>query len=116
MEEKGGGTSKKGGGTSTRTAQDWLQSIKLEPGTPGLSAYAIALSQGFIGTINQWLDSLKANAIQALGQPNGAVSLDAGGKLVPQQIPVASLQAAQAGIDTSTVMTPALVAAYLTFS
>jgi hypothetical protein len=28
-------------------------------GTPGLSAYLIALNQGFIGTEQDWIDSLK---------------------------------------------------------
>lgn len=30
-----------------------------EIGTPGLSAYQLAVSQGFVGTLDEWLDSLK---------------------------------------------------------
>lgn len=28
-------------------------------GTPGLSAYQLAVAEGFVGTIDEWLDSLK---------------------------------------------------------
>ena len=33
--------------------------ITLEEGSPGLSAYELALSKGFEGTLEEWLDSLK---------------------------------------------------------
>ena len=40
--------------------QDWVLSLKGEPGKDGLSAYEIAvINHGFVGTEEEWLDSLR---------------------------------------------------------
>ena len=42
------------------TEEDWVWSLKGEPGENGLSAYEIAvLHHGFVGTEEEWLNSLK---------------------------------------------------------
>ena len=38
-----------------------VASLKGEPGNPGLSAYQVALANGFVGSQSQWLESLKGS-------------------------------------------------------
>ena len=47
-------------GVDGEKGQDGRAGVDGEPGTDGQSAYEIALSHGFIGTEQEWLDSLKA--------------------------------------------------------
>ena len=42
------------------TEEEWVWSLKGDPGRDGMSAYEIAvLNHGFVGTEEEWLDSLK---------------------------------------------------------
>lgn len=42
-------------------------------GPPGLSAYAIALDEGFVGTLQEWIDSLKGKSAYEVALDNGFV-------------------------------------------
>lgn len=56
-----------------------LDSLK-QPGKAGLSAYEIAVKNGFKGTEKQWLQSLKgATYISGVGTGNGGTTLPSGG-------------------------------------
>lgn len=41
------------------TEDEWVESIKGEPGSNGLNAYQLALENGFSGTQEEWLKTLK---------------------------------------------------------
>lgn len=41
------------------TEEEWLASLKGEPGDAGDSAYEIAVEHGYVGTEEEWLESLK---------------------------------------------------------
>ena len=43
----------------TGTEQEWLESLKGEPGFDGKSAYELAVESGFEGSVEDWLASLK---------------------------------------------------------
>lgn len=43
----------------TGTEQEWLESLKGEPGSDGKSAYELAVESGFEGSVEDWLASLK---------------------------------------------------------
>ena len=46
------------------TEEEWVWSLKGDPGRDGMSAYEIAvLNHGFVGTEEEWLDSLQQGAI-----------------------------------------------------
>lgn len=65
---------------------NWIDLLDLSTlqGTPGASAYEIALTHGFVGTEQEWLDSLKANAVtDRLTSPDSSkvVTLDNSGNV-----------------------------------
>jgi len=52
------------------TEQEWLNSLKGDPGTNGTngtngkSAYDLAVDEGYEGTLSEWLDSLKGKSFE----------------------------------------------------
>jgi lysophospholipase L1-like esterase len=49
----------KNGATTAKSEQEWLASLKGEPGEAGKSAYELACGAGFTGTVEEWLASLR---------------------------------------------------------
>ena len=50
---------KKNGLADGMSEQEWLESLKGRDGTQGKSAYELALDAGFVGSLDEWLASLK---------------------------------------------------------
>ncbi len=48
----------KNGATTARSEEEWLASLKGEPGDSGKSAYELACGAGFTGNVDEWLASL----------------------------------------------------------
>ena len=91
------------------TEENWIWSLKGDPGKDGLSAYELAVLQdGFVGTLHEWLESLK------LGEPGKSAYESAveGGyegteeefnsTLNIKPIPVADIQAIYDSLSTNT--------------
>lgn len=45
-------------------------------GPPGLDAYQVALNNGFVGTVEEWIDSLKGTGVYQLALDNGFVGTE----------------------------------------
>lgn len=45
-------------------------------GPPGLDAYQVALNNGFVGTVDDWIDSLKGAGVYQLALDNGFVGTE----------------------------------------
>lgn len=54
--------------------EDLVLEIDTQAGAPGLSAYQIAVANGFTGTQQQWLDSLKGDAANSYSHIQGVPS------------------------------------------
>lgn len=52
------------------------QGVPGTPGTPGLSAYQIALNNGFVGSVTDWIDSLKGDSAYDIALNNGFVGTE----------------------------------------
>mgnify|MGYP001037212198 CR=1 FL=1 len=48
----------------------------LPQGIPGISAYQVALNNGFVGTITEWVDSLKGSSAYQVALDNGFVGTE----------------------------------------
>lgn len=53
---------------------DQIISVESLPqGIPGISAYQVALNNGFVGTVEEWIDSLKGDSAYDVALSNGFV-------------------------------------------